>query len=75
MLAKCFRYTFIAIVIALASIMGFLFFAYRLKSEGEITLKNAWGEATIAREASTAIAHIRGENINAVAYAQGYGHA
>ena len=75
MIAKCLRYTICTTAIVLAATISFLFFAYRLKSEGEISLENAWGKATIARESDTAIAHITGESMNAVAYAQGYAHA
>jgi len=40
-----------------------------------LELENAWGSATITREEDTEIPHIRGENYNAMIYAQGFAHA
>ena len=52
-----------------------VFYLYEVKDEGEFVLDNAWGVATITREADTDIPHIRGETLNSVIYAQGFAHA
>merc|ERR1712048_570671 len=52
-----------------------IFYLYEVKQEGELTLSNAWGTATITREVETEIPHIRGDDFNSIIYAQGFAHA
>jgi acyl-homoserine lactone acylase PvdQ len=53
-----------------------VFYLYEVKQEGVLELDNAqWGTAHITREVETEIPHIRGENYNAMIYAQGFAHA
>lgn len=51
---------------------GLLWWAYQVVDEAELYLPNAPGTAAIVREKDTGIAHIRGDNMESVAYAQGF---
>ena len=52
-----------------------IFYVYQPKVSGTIYLRNAYGVSTITTEDATGIAHIRGDNLNAAVYGQGYQHA
>lgn len=45
------------------------------KIDGELILENAPSEVSILRESDTGILHIKGEDMNAVAYGAGFAHA
>jgi len=69
-------------VIVLKALISLSFFGviwlnkfYQTLVEGTITLENAPGFATITREKDTQIAHIHGEDIHSMVFAQGFAHA
>ena len=54
------------------SIIALLFHLYRPVVSGTIYLDNAPGEVHISYEDKTGIAHISGDDLKSVVYAQGY---
>lgn len=51
------------------------YYLYEVKTEGELVLDHAPGVVSILREADTQILHIVGEDMNSVAYGQGFASA
>jgi penicillin G amidase len=72
---RCMRGLCMALfILALATIYG-LYFAYEVKVEGELVLKNAPEDVTVVREADTQILHIKAKTWEGISYGQGFSSA
>jgi acyl-homoserine lactone acylase PvdQ len=75
MLFGCFKLLCLTITTTLFVVVLAAWSLYKERTEGTIYLRNAPGAVSITRETDSGIAHIHGENLLSVLYAQGYAHA